>query len=92
MTATFVAAMQPYGTLILTLSVIGIEAAMLAALMLNGEDNPTLARDTMFSVSRFRVVVHHVWSHSRRNACARVLPAPCGPIMMHLPTVVVTGP
>ena len=41
---------EPYGTLILTLSVIGIEAAMMAQLMLNGEDNPTLARDTMFSV------------------------------------------
>ena len=26
------------------------EAAMMAALMLSGEDNPTLARDTMFSV------------------------------------------
>lgn len=35
---------EPYGTLILTLSVIGIEAAMMAALMLNGEDNPTLVR------------------------------------------------
>lgn len=41
---------EPYGTLILTLSVIGIEAAMMAQLMLNGEDSPTLARDTMFSV------------------------------------------
>jgi hypothetical protein len=41
---------EPYGTLILTISVIGIEAAMLANLMLTGEDNPTLARDTMFSV------------------------------------------
>ena len=41
---------EPYGTLILTVSVIGIEAAMMAALMLQGEDNPTLARDTMFSV------------------------------------------
>ena len=41
---------EPYGTLILTISVISIEAAMLASLMLAGEDNPTLARDTMFSV------------------------------------------
>ena len=31
---------EPYGTLILTLSVIGIEAAMMAQLMLNGEDSP----------------------------------------------------
>ena len=41
---------EPYGTLILTLSVISIEVAMICALMLNGSGNPTLARDTMFSV------------------------------------------
>lgn len=41
---------EPYGTLILTLSVIAIEVAMICALMLNGSGNPTLARDTMFSV------------------------------------------
>jgi Ca2+:H+ antiporter len=41
---------EPYGTIILTLSVIGIEATMIASVMLNGENNPTLARDTMFSV------------------------------------------
>ena len=41
---------EPYGTLILTLSVIGIEAVMIAAVMLTGPDNPGLARDTMFAV------------------------------------------
>jgi len=41
---------EPYGTLILTLSVIGIEVTMIASVMLTGENNPTLARDTMFSV------------------------------------------
>ncbi len=41
---------EPYGTLILTVSVIGIEAVMIASVMLTGENNPTLARDTMFSV------------------------------------------
>lgn len=41
---------EPYGTLILTLAVIGIEATMIASVMLTGENNPTLARDTMFSV------------------------------------------
>lgn len=41
---------EPYGTLILTLSVIGIEVAVIAAVMLSGADKPTLARDTMFSV------------------------------------------
>lgn len=41
---------EPYGTLILTLSVIGIEIFTVATVMLTGENNPTLARDTMFSV------------------------------------------
>lgn len=41
---------EPYGTLILTLSVIGIEVSLIAAVMLAGEGAPTLARDTMFAV------------------------------------------
>lgn len=41
---------EPYGTLILTLSVIGIEVALIAAIMVAGDDKPTLARDTMFSI------------------------------------------
>lgn len=41
---------EPYGTLILTLSVIGIEVMMISAVMLTGDANPTLARDTMFAV------------------------------------------
>ena len=41
---------EPYGTLILTLSVISIEVMMIAAVMVTGGDNPTLARDTMYAV------------------------------------------
>jgi Ca2+:H+ antiporter len=41
---------EPYGTLILTLAVIGIEVALIAAVMLGGDAAPTLARETMFSV------------------------------------------
>jgi len=41
---------EPYGTLILTLSVISIEVIMISAVMLNGDNNPTLARDTTFAV------------------------------------------
>ena len=41
---------EPYGTLILTLSVISMEVMMISAAMLHGENNPTLARDTMFAV------------------------------------------
>ena len=38
---------EPYGTLILTLAVVSIEVMMIAAVMVTGGDNPTLARDTM---------------------------------------------
>lgn len=41
---------EPYGTLILTLSVIGIEVALIASIMITGSDKATLARDTMFSI------------------------------------------
>lgn len=41
---------EPFGTLILTLSVVGIEAALIVAVMLSGDGQPTLARDTMFAV------------------------------------------
>ena len=41
---------EPYGTLILTISVISIEVMMISAAMLHGKNNPTLARDTMFAV------------------------------------------
>ncbi len=41
---------EPYGTLVLTLSVQSIEVMTLAMVMLSGLSNPTLARDTIFSV------------------------------------------
>jgi Ca2+:H+ antiporter len=41
---------EPYGTLILTLSVGSIEIMTIGTVMLTGEENPALARDTMFSV------------------------------------------
>ena len=41
---------EPYGTLILTLSVGSIEIMTIGTVMLTGEPNPALARDTMFSV------------------------------------------
>ena len=41
---------EPYGTVILTLSVIIIEVVMISAVMLTGEGNSTLGRDTLFSV------------------------------------------
>ena len=41
---------QPYGTLVLTAAVMTIELALVASTMLTGASNPTLARDSMFSV------------------------------------------
>jgi len=41
---------EPYGTLILTLSVIIIEVVMISSVMLHGQNNPTFARDAMFAV------------------------------------------
>jgi Ca2+:H+ antiporter len=41
---------EPYGTLLLTLSVIIIEVAVIATIMLGDKAAPTLARDTVFAV------------------------------------------
>lgn len=41
---------EPLGTLVLTLSVIGVEVLMISAVMLTGEGKPEIARDTMFAV------------------------------------------
>jgi Ca2+:H+ antiporter len=41
---------EPYGTLLLTLSVTIIEVALIATLMLGEQEVPTLARDTVFAV------------------------------------------
>ncbi len=49
---------EPFGTLILTLSVISIEVVMITAVMLTGESSITLARDTMFSV--FMIVLNGI--------------------------------
>ena len=41
---------EPYGTLILTLSVTTIEVLSISAVMLHGENHPALVRDTLFAV------------------------------------------
>jgi Ca2+:H+ antiporter len=41
---------EPYGTLLLTLSVTFIEVTSISAVMMHGANNPTLARDTLFAV------------------------------------------
>ncbi|WP_375463526.1 calcium:proton antiporter [uncultured Methylobacterium sp.] len=41
---------EPLGTLVLTLSIVVIEVALISAVMLGAKDAPTLGRDTMFAV------------------------------------------
>lgn len=41
---------EPYGTLILTLSVLFIEVVLIAAVMLGPGENPTIGKDSIFSV------------------------------------------
>ncbi|WP_421989410.1 calcium:proton antiporter [Roseococcus sp.] len=41
---------EPYGTLLLTLSAVAMEVALIAAAMLTGAEDPLVARDTMFAV------------------------------------------
>ena len=41
---------EPYGTLVLTLSVTFIEVMSISAVMLHGQNNPSLVRDTLIAV------------------------------------------
>jgi Ca2+:H+ antiporter len=40
---------EPYGTLVLTLTAVAVEVVMLTTMMLHRDDDPTLARDTIFA-------------------------------------------
>jgi Ca2+:H+ antiporter len=40
---------EPYGTLVLTLAVTTIEVSVIVSMMLHGSNNPTLARESVFS-------------------------------------------
>jgi len=40
---------EPYGTLLLTLAVTSIEVSLIVSLTLHGDNNPTLARESVFS-------------------------------------------
>jgi Ca2+:H+ antiporter len=41
---------EPYGTLVMTLSVTAIEVISITAVMVHGDNNPTLVRDTLFAI------------------------------------------
>lgn len=40
---------EPYGTMILTLSAVTVEIIMIATMMMHGDSDPAIARDTIFS-------------------------------------------
>ncbi len=40
---------EPYGTLVLTIAVTAIEASVIVSMMMHGTNNPTLARESVFS-------------------------------------------
>ena len=40
---------EPFGTMVLTFSAVTVEVIMIAAMMMNGDSDPTLARDTIFA-------------------------------------------
>ncbi|MGP6175513.1 calcium:proton antiporter [Corynebacterium sp. A21] len=42
---------DPYGTLVLTISIVGIEAILISAILLGPGENPTIARDSVMAVS-----------------------------------------
>lgn len=41
---------EPYGTLILTLSIVSIEVILIAAVMMGPNEAPTIGRDSIFAV------------------------------------------
>nr|WP_272212015.1 hypothetical protein [Marinicella sp. W31]MDC2877910.1 hypothetical protein [Marinicella sp. W31] len=52
---------EPFGTLVLTLSITGIEVMSITAVMLHGENNPALVRDTLFSV--VMIIMGACWAY-----------------------------
>ena len=65
---------EPYGTLILTISVVAIEVTIMATVMLHGGPNPTLPRDTVFAVMMIVLngmvglsVVVGAWRHRQQQ-------------------------
>jgi Ca2+:H+ antiporter len=96
---------EPYGTLILTLSITSIEVVSISAIMLHGANNPTLARDTLFAVTM--IVLNGMvglsllmggWRHREQhynlqgaNAYLGVI-IPLGVLALVLPNFTVTTP
>ena len=65
---------EPYGTLVLTLSVTFIEVMSISAVMLHGQNNPSLVRDTLIAVIMIILngmvglsLLAGAWKHSEQH-------------------------
>jgi Ca2+:H+ antiporter len=96
---------EPFGTLILTLSIVVIEVMLISAVMLGGGGSPTVGRDTMFGVMMIvlngviglSLVVgglrHHEQDYSLPGATAYLsVIIPLATIALVLPTVTQSTP
>ena len=96
---------EPGGTLVLTLSIVIIEVALITATMLGPKDVPTLGRDTMFAVLMIVLngvvglglllggLRHHEQSHNLQGASAYLsVIIPLAVIALVLPSFTVSAP
>jgi len=96
---------EPYGTLILTLSIVVIEVMLISAVMLGGGGSPTVGRDTMFGVMMIvlngvvgiSLVIgglrHHTQEYSLEGATAYLgVIIPLATIALILPSVTQSTP
>ena len=96
---------EPLGTLILTLSIVIIEVALISAMALGGKSSPTLGRDTMFAVLMIILnagvglclllggLRHHEQAYNLQGATAYLgIIIPLSVIALVLPNFTQTGP
>ena len=96
---------EPFGTLILTLSIVIIEVALISAMALGGKSSPTLGRDTMFAVLMIILnagvglclllggLRHHEQAYNLPGATAYLgIIIPLSVIALVLPNFTKTGP
>jgi Ca2+:H+ antiporter len=96
---------EPFGTLILTLSIVVIEVMLISAVMLGGGGSPTVGRDTMFAVTMIVLngvvglslvtggIRHHTQDYSLEGATAYLsVIIPLATIALILPSVTQSTP
>jgi Ca2+:H+ antiporter len=96
---------EPFGTLVLTLSITAIEVMSITAVMMHGANNPTLVRDTLFAVVMivlggmvgvsllFGALRHHEQHHNLQGANAYLgVIVPLAVFSLVMPNFTVTTP